>query len=272
MTDRFVTVPDSLELPAAVKVPVARLSDSTAAGRALLTGADAAAQRTSLGLGDAAQHAHGDYATAEQGGKADSAVQPAALDALAPLGSLPTPAGAYATSPDLYPDTDTGTAAEVQQWCLEAPAHLRIVLAGYDGDHTVLEAHGWRVTQGLPGRGSGYSTNPGAGLAIYGTGPIQTWIGSIVVHNDPSQIVSVAKRPRQRASHTRQPGGAQRVLLQYLPVHEREGDGDQHGHVGLVLAVAAHLHGEVGAAGALKLLFFRICCELDRDESRFIFE
>ena len=42
MTDRFVTVPDSLEIPADVKVPSARLSDSTAAGRALLDAADAA--------------------------------------------------------------------------------------------------------------------------------------------------------------------------------------------------------------------------------------
>ena len=31
MTDRFVTVPDSLELPAAVKVPVARLVGPTGA-------------------------------------------------------------------------------------------------------------------------------------------------------------------------------------------------------------------------------------------------
>ena len=54
MTDRFITVPDSLELPAAVKVGVDRLHDSTVAGRALLTGADAAAQRSSLGLGTAA--------------------------------------------------------------------------------------------------------------------------------------------------------------------------------------------------------------------------
>ena len=54
MTDRFITVPDSLELPAAVKVGVGRLHDSTVAGRALLTGADAAAQRSSLGLGTAA--------------------------------------------------------------------------------------------------------------------------------------------------------------------------------------------------------------------------
>ena len=72
MTDRFVTVPDSLELPAAVKVGVDRLHDSTVAGRALLTGADAAAQRSSLGLGTAATASAGDYATAAQGAKADA--------------------------------------------------------------------------------------------------------------------------------------------------------------------------------------------------------
>ena len=42
MTDRFITVSDSLELPAAVKVPPARLFDLIAAGRALLDAADAA--------------------------------------------------------------------------------------------------------------------------------------------------------------------------------------------------------------------------------------
>lgn len=72
MADRVVTVPDSLEIPADVKVPSGRLSDSTAAGRALLAGADDAAQRASLGLGTAATHAHGDYATAAQGVKADA--------------------------------------------------------------------------------------------------------------------------------------------------------------------------------------------------------
>jgi phage gp37-like protein len=40
------------------------ISDSTTAGRALLTGADAAAQRTSLGLGTAATSATGDFAAA----------------------------------------------------------------------------------------------------------------------------------------------------------------------------------------------------------------
>ncbi len=72
MTDRFVTVPDSLELPEAVKVPSARLSDSTAAGRALLDAADAAAQRTALGLGTAATTPATDYATAAQGALADA--------------------------------------------------------------------------------------------------------------------------------------------------------------------------------------------------------
>ena len=72
MTDRVVTVPDSLEIPADVKVPSARLSDSTAAGRALLDAADAAAQRTALGLGTAATTPATDYATAAQGAKADA--------------------------------------------------------------------------------------------------------------------------------------------------------------------------------------------------------
>ena len=50
MVDRIVTVPDSLELPAAVKVPSARLSNSTATGRAVLAATDAAAARTVLGI------------------------------------------------------------------------------------------------------------------------------------------------------------------------------------------------------------------------------
>ena len=91
MTDRFVTVPDSLELPAAVKVGVARLHDSTVAGRALLTGADAAAQRSSLGLGTAATASLGDFATAEQGAKSDAS-DVAAITLTAPL-ALTVPAG-----------------------------------------------------------------------------------------------------------------------------------------------------------------------------------
>ena len=58
MTDRFITVPDSLELPAAVKVPVARLVGPTGA----------AATPADLGA-----------ATAAQGELADTAVQPGDL-------------------------------------------------------------------------------------------------------------------------------------------------------------------------------------------------
>ncbi len=53
------------------KPAAADITDSTAAGRALLAAADAAAQRTSLGLGTAATTAATDYATSTQGVKAD---------------------------------------------------------------------------------------------------------------------------------------------------------------------------------------------------------
>lgn len=51
-------------------------SDITAAGKALLDDANAAAQRTTLGLGTAATTAASAYATAAQGTKADTALQP----------------------------------------------------------------------------------------------------------------------------------------------------------------------------------------------------
>ena len=97
MTDRFVTVPDSLALPAAVKVGVDRLHDSTVAGRALLTGADAAAQRSSLGLGTAATASVGDFATSAQGTKADAAAPLADPVFTASAGAAPL-AGDSATS------------------------------------------------------------------------------------------------------------------------------------------------------------------------------
>lgn len=53
------------------------LADFTAAGRALLDDADAAAQRTTMGLGTAATTAATAYATAAQGTLADTAIQPA---------------------------------------------------------------------------------------------------------------------------------------------------------------------------------------------------
>ena len=65
------------------------ISDSTATGRALLTTANAAAARSTLGLGSGATSAAGDFATAAQGVKADSAVQPAGLAPYAKTADLP---------------------------------------------------------------------------------------------------------------------------------------------------------------------------------------
>ena len=60
----------------------------------------------------------------------------------------------YATSGDLYAHReDVGDA--VREWCAAAPADLRIVLCGYDGEHDAL---GWRRIEGRSGRGAGYST------------------------------------------------------------------------------------------------------------------
>lgn len=78
MTDRFVTVPDSLELPAAVKVPVARLIGPTGA----------AATPADLGA-----------ATAAQGELADTAVQPGDLGNAAGL-DVGTTAGTVMAADD----------------------------------------------------------------------------------------------------------------------------------------------------------------------------
>lgn len=63
---------------------------------------------------------------------------------------------------ELYTVDSRSVAHDVRAWCLEQGQHpqLRIVLAGYEGEHDVLEAHGWRVhawsTQG------GYANNGSA--------------------------------------------------------------------------------------------------------------
>ena len=59
--------------PTAHTHPASQISDSTAAGRALLTAADAAAQRSSLGLGSAALSATSDFAPASHVGAGGSA-------------------------------------------------------------------------------------------------------------------------------------------------------------------------------------------------------
>jgi len=50
---------------------------------------------------------------------------------------------------DLYAADSLTIAAEVRAWCLANgdDPDLRIVLAGFDEEHTELEAHGWRVVE-----------------------------------------------------------------------------------------------------------------------------
>ena len=64
----------------------------------------------------------------------------------------------YATSGDLYAASEDGISDAVRDWCTTAPPDWRIILAGYDTEHTALESLGWTVTEGKSGGGSGYST------------------------------------------------------------------------------------------------------------------
>jgi site-specific DNA-adenine methylase len=50
---------------------------------------------------------------------------------------------------DTYAEESRTLSADVRRWCLEhgGDKSLRIVLAGYDTEHTELEAHGWRVVE-----------------------------------------------------------------------------------------------------------------------------
>lgn len=77
----------------------ASLATFTAAGRALVDDADAAAQRTTLGLGTAATTAATDYATAAQGTKADAALPRAAAGAsVEDIGAVESNVNTVATS------------------------------------------------------------------------------------------------------------------------------------------------------------------------------
>lgn len=55
----------------------------------------------------------------------------------------------------LYANESLSVAHDVRAWCLENGANplLRIVLAGYDGEHNELEQHGWRVHVWNAGKG-----------------------------------------------------------------------------------------------------------------------
>lgn len=64
----------------------------------------------------------------------------------------------YATSGDLYAESTEGVAEEVRDWCIKEAEDMRVILCGYDTEHNELLDHGWQVTDGKSGGGSGYST------------------------------------------------------------------------------------------------------------------
>ena len=174
MTDRFITVPDSLELPAAVKVPVARLVGPTGA----------AATPADLGA-----------ATAAQGALADSAVQPGDLGtaAAADAGDFATAAqGAKADAGDVAQITLTGNLALTIPEGHPAGQVYRCAITQTTGGHTVtygdlpltidLTAGATTLVEVWP---SGDVTYPGFGLAALldnGDGTL-TLSGSLVADN-----------------------------------------------------------------------------------------
>ena len=117
--------------PTAHNQAASTISDSTTAGRALLTAADAPAQRTALGLGTAATTASADYAPAAQGvtggnshdhnGGDGAQIAYSSLSGLPTLGSLAalsalgsiTSAGAIGSTANLPVITTTGGALSV---------------------------------------------------------------------------------------------------------------------------------------------------------------
>ncbi|MEZ5853138.1 MAG: hypothetical protein R3D68_21095 [Hyphomicrobiaceae bacterium] len=134
------------------------ISDSTAAGRALLTGANAAAQRTSLGLGTAATEATTAFAATSHGhAVADVTGLQTALDAKAPLAS-PTFTGTPAapTAASGTNTTQVATTAFVQS-AIAAFGAGDMTKATYDTDNDgkvdaaeVADAAPWTGITGKP--------------------------------------------------------------------------------------------------------------------------
>ena len=111
----------------------ANISDSTTTGRALLTAVDAAAARTSLGLGTAATTASTAYATAAQGTTADGAAQKSAnLSDLANAGTARTNLGlgtSATTAATSYATAAQGAAADAALAAAAAPELIRDTMA-----------------------------------------------------------------------------------------------------------------------------------------------
>jgi hypothetical protein len=161
--------------PTAHNQAASTISDSTTAGRALLTAADATAQRTSLGLGTAATTASTDYAPAAQGvtngnshdhnGGDGAQIAYSSLSGLPTLGSLATlsalgaitSAGALGSTANLPIITTTGGALSAGSFGATANTFCQ----GNDSrlsDARTPTAHNqaWSTISGTPTTLSGY--------------------------------------------------------------------------------------------------------------------
>lgn len=75
----------------------------------------------------------------------------------------------YSVGGDLYATTNQGDdghetiSAQVRAWARDNSTGYRIVLCGFDSEHDELLGHGWTVTEGKSGGGSGYNTDAKAG-------------------------------------------------------------------------------------------------------------
>jgi hypothetical protein len=63
----------------------------------------------------------------------------------------------------IYADENPTVAHDVRKWCLENGGNpeLRIALCGYEGEHDILEQHGWDVHEWKAGGGYGHQRTDG---------------------------------------------------------------------------------------------------------------
>ena len=214
-----------------------QISDSTTAGRALLTGADAAAQRTSLGLGTAAQSATGDFAAASHTHTAS-----AISDSTTAGRALLTAADASAQRTSL----GLGTAATSATGDFAAASHTHSLSAltqsgATNGQVVAWNGSAWAATTAS---GSGTVTSVASGTGLSG-GPITT-TGTLTVDfatSGTSSSTQAVRADDTRLSNARTPSA-------HKSTHATGGtDALTASDIGA--AATSHSHGNITSAGAI---------------------